>query len=110
MYQVYVIIYRIASGILTFLILSHFYQREDKSKDVILVRHLLQFAPKVLVGALGRQYARGTLRSVSMFAGGDSSCLPVSSYMYIEPEVPEYLDIFCPLAETRNGGLKCTLN
>ena len=29
--------------------------------------------------------------------------------MYIEPEVPEYLDIFCPLAETRNGGLKCTL-
>ena len=80
-----------------------------KTKDVILVRHLLQFAPKVLVGALGRQYARGTLRSVSMFAGGDSSCLPVSSYMYIEPEVPEYLDIFCPLTETRNEGLKCTL-
>ena len=42
-----------------------------------------------------------------MFAGGDSSCLPVSSYMYIEPEVPEYLDILCPLAETE--GLKCTL-
>ena len=79
---------------------------EDKTKDVILVRHLLQFAPKVLVGALGRQYARGTLRSVSMFAGGDSSCLPVSSYMYIEPEVPEYPDIFCPLAETRNGGFE----
>ena len=108
MFQVYFIIYHIASGILTFLILSHFYQMEDKTKDVILVRHLLQFAPKVLVGALGRQYARGTLRSVSMFAGGDSSCLPVSSYMYIEPEVPEYLDIFCPLAETRNEGLKCT--
>ena len=80
---------------------------EDKTKDVILVRHLLQFAPKVLVDALGRQYARGTLRSVSMFAGGDSSCLPVSSYMYIEAEVPEYLDILCPLAETE--GLKCTL-
>ena len=109
MFQVYFIIYHIASGILTFPILSHFYQMEDKTKDVILVRHLLQFAPKVLVGALGRQYARGTLRSVSMFAGGDSSCLPVSSYMYIEPEVPEYLDIFCPLAETRNEGLKCTL-
>ena len=109
MFQVYFMIYHIASDILTFLILSHFYQMEDKTKDVILVRHLLQFAPKVLVGALGRQYARGTLRSVSMFAGGDSSCLPVSSYMYIEPEVPEYLDIFCPLAETRNEGLKCTL-
>ena len=109
MFQVYFIIYHIPSGILIFPILSHFYQMEDKTKDVILVRHLLQFAPKVLVGALGRQYARGTLRSVSMFAGGDSSCLPVSSYMYIEPEVPEYLDIFCPLAETRNEGLKCTL-
>ena len=70
MFQVYFMMYHIASDILTFLILSHFYQMEDKTKDVILVRHLLQFAPKVLVGALGRQYARGALRSVSMFAGG----------------------------------------
>ena len=70
MFQVYFIIYHIASDILLFLIFSNFYQMEDKTKDVILVRHLLQFAPKVLVGALGRQYARGALGSVSMFAGG----------------------------------------